>query len=72
MLRKGKNGQYQYRKMQVPGAEIKYTEKPDKNRYSHSADAEQYMALGFVGGYVMDAQEDEVYDEYSEVGVMGY
>lgn len=73
MLRKGKNGQYQYRKMQVPGAEIKYTEKPDKNRYSHSADAEQYMALGFVGGYVMDRQEDDDYhEEHHETGVMGY
>jgi hypothetical protein len=68
MLRKGKNGQYQYRKLQVPGAEIRYTEKPDKNRYSHPADAEQYLALGFLG----TTQEEEEYDEYHETGVMGY
>lgn len=68
MLRKGKNGLYQYRKMQVPGAEERYTEKPDKNRYSHPADAEQYLALGFLGY----REEEEYYDDYHEVGVMGY
>ncbi|WP_308418174.1 hypothetical protein, partial [Chitinimonas sp. BJB300] len=47
-LRKGFNGGYQLRKMQVAGEE-RYTEKPDKNRFSHPHDALQYVALGHNG-----------------------
>jgi hypothetical protein len=71
MLRKAKNGGYRYKKMNVAGNEHKYHEKPDKNRYSHISDAEQYLALGFAGGYVVDSEE-EYYDDFHEVGVMGY
>lgn len=72
MLRKGKIGGYQYKRVQVSG-EAKFKDKPDKNKYSHPADAEQYMALGFAGGYVIDLQDEEdEYDDFNEVGVMGY
>ena len=72
MIRKGKIGGYQYKRMQMSGEE-RYKDKPDKNKYSHPADAEQYMALGFAGGYVIESQYDEdEYDDFDEVGVMGY
>jgi len=71
-LRKGKIGGYQYKRVQMSG-EARYKDKPDKNKYSHPADAEQYMALGFAGGYVLDSQEEfDEYDNYEEVGIMGY
>lgn len=44
MLITGFKGGYQYRRMQVPGAE-RYTDKPDKNDYSHPHDGLQYAAL---------------------------
>ena len=62
MIRKGKIGGYQYKRMQVSGEE-KYKDKPNKNKFSHPADAEQYMALGFAGGYVVDSHDDD-YDDY--------
>lgn len=73
MIRKGKIGGYQYKRMQVSGEE-KYKDKPDKNKFSHPADAEQYMALGFAGGYVLKSDDDygEDFDEFDDVGVMGY
>lgn len=73
MIRKGKIGGYQYKRMQVSGEE-KFQDKPNKNKYSHPADAEQYMALGFAGGYVVNSDEDydDDYDDFNDVGVMGY
>jgi hypothetical protein len=44
MLRRGFNGRYCYRRMQVPGEE-RYRDVPDKNEYSHLHDALQYAAL---------------------------
>ena len=73
MIRKGKIGGYQYKRMQMSGEE-RYKDKPDKNKYSHPADAEQYLALGFMGGYVVDSSDDydDDFDDYEDVGVMGY
>lgn len=48
MLRKGFNGGYHYRRMQVTGEE-KFVDKPDKGKFSHVSDACQYMFLGAVG-----------------------
>lgn len=48
-LRKGKMGGYCYRRMNVSGE--RYADKPDKNDYSHPADAEQYLALGYIYGF---------------------
>jgi hypothetical protein len=44
-LRKGMAGAYAYKRIQVSGAE-RYHDKPDKNQYSHSCDALQYLVLG--------------------------
>lgn len=61
-LRKGKQGAYKYKRLQVSGSG-KFSEKPDKNDYSHPADAEQYLALGFLEGYETD-QDDFGVDEF--------
>jgi len=72
LLRKAKNGSYCYKRVAVAGAEEKYRDKPDKNKYSHTSDAEQYLALGFVGGYVTDSDDDEWgEDEFVEYDAMG-
>lgn len=47
-LRKGFNGGYKYKRLQVVG-EDRYIDKPDKNKYSHCHDALQYAVLGAVG-----------------------
>ena len=44
-LIKGFRGGYQYRRMQVSGAE-RYEEKPNKNKFSHVHDALQYALIG--------------------------
>jgi hypothetical protein len=44
MTRRGFNGRYQYRRIQLAGAE-RYKDIPDKNDYSHIHDALQYAAL---------------------------
>jgi hypothetical protein len=44
MIRRGFNGRYQYKRLQVPGQE-RFKDVPDKNDYSHLHDALQYAAL---------------------------
>lgn len=44
MLRRGFLGGYRYRRIQVKGDE-RYTDEPDKNKYSHPHDGLQYGAL---------------------------
>lgn len=44
MIRRGFNGRYQYKRLQVVGAE-RFKDVPDKNDYSHLQDALQYAAL---------------------------
>jgi len=44
VLRKGFNGGYKYRRIQVVGEE-RYTDEPMKNSYSHPHDALQYVAM---------------------------
>lgn len=65
VLRKGKIGAYHYKKVRAPGQDERFREAPDKNYASHPADAEQYLALGFVGGYVVDYDPDD-YDEETQ------
>lgn len=48
VLRKGFNGGYKYRRIQVTGEE-RYTDEPMKNAYSHPHDALQYVALEHGG-----------------------
>ena len=47
-LRKAHAGGYKLKKMQVSGEE-RFIEKPLKNKYSHCAEAAQYLFLGAVG-----------------------
>lgn len=49
MIRKACAGGYKYKRVQVSGEE-RFQDKPDKGRYSHVADAMQYLFLGAVGG----------------------
>ena len=49
MLRKACSGGYKYKRMQVSG-QARFMDKPDKGRYSHVADACQYLMLGAIGG----------------------
>ena len=46
MLRKACGGGYHYRRLQVLGQVPRFEEKPNKNRYSHVAEALQYLLLG--------------------------
>jgi hypothetical protein len=52
VIRKGFNGGYKLRRLQVSGEE-RYTNKPDKNRFSHPHDSLQYVAL-LVSGAIYD------------------
>jgi hypothetical protein len=55
VLRKALSGGYSYRRMQVSGQE-RFKDVPDKNKFSHVADALQYLALGATGGEVIFAK----------------
>lgn len=57
IIRKAMAGGYKYKRLQVTGEE-RFTDKPDKNRYSHPADALQYMALGMGEGTALISSED--------------
>jgi hypothetical protein len=48
MFRRAMNGGYCYKRLQVVG-EDRFQDVPDKNKYSHIADAGQYLFLGAVG-----------------------
>jgi len=56
MTRKALAGGYKYKRLMVSGSD-RYTDKPDKNRYSHVADSLQYLMVGagegdnVIGGY---------------------
>lgn len=61
MLRKGFMGGYQFRRMQTSAE--RYTDKPDKNIYSHCHDALQYVATRLFGGALTQAQHQT--DDFS-------
>lgn len=58
VVRKGKLGGYCLKRVAVSGAEEKFRDKPDKNKFSHTSDAEQYLGLGFITGYVPSTKPD--------------
>lgn len=63
VLRKGFQGGYAYKRVQVGGSEDRFRDTPDKNKYSHPHDGCQYLCLGFVGGYVSaNSSFEEAYD----------
>lgn len=51
-LRKAMSGGYRYKRVQVSGSD-RYQDKPDKNNFSHVADALQYLLLGGGEGRVI-------------------
>jgi hypothetical protein len=67
MLRKALAGGYKYKRMAVSGQE-RYMDKPDKGRYSHVADALQYMMLGGgEGGRVVENTKSSKKIDYSDM-----
>ncbi len=62
VLRKGFNGGYCYKRVNVGGVEDRYRDVPDKNGFSHSHDALQYLCLGFTGGYIEHSELELAYD----------
>ena len=77
-LRRGFLGGYQFRRMQISGTN-RFTEQPDKNRYSHLHDALQYAATRIFGTNLLgfDSSNDDDYDEdfnqnYTRNKVTGY
>jgi len=70
MLRKGFQGGYHYKRIQAGGVEDRYRDVPNKNQFSHSHDALQYLCLGFAGGYVTQSHDEygQHEDEYRETG----
>jgi hypothetical protein len=48
VLRSGFGGGYAFRRLRISGEEARYTDVPDKNKYSHPHDALQYVALEFA------------------------
>lgn len=57
IVRKACAGGYKYKRLQVTGEE-RFTDVPDKNRYSHPADALQYMMIGMGEGTALISSED--------------
>ena len=73
-LRRAKQGGYCYKRVAVAGSEGRFKDKPDKNKYSHCSDAEQYMALGFIHSYtsVNDLDQWEEPLNHTQRGAGGY
>lgn len=56
MIRKAMAGGYKYKRVAATGAE-RFMDKPDKGRYSHVADALQYLMIGAgEGGKVIESE----------------
>lgn len=75
VLRKGFNGAYKYRRIQVTGEE-RYTETPAKNPYSHPHDALQYVALEGGGAQAMAPRQPRaripsVSGSHASTGLLG-
>lgn len=67
MLRKGMNGGYRYKRMQVSGE--RFQQKPDKNKYSHVCEALQYLMLGLGRGYDVISSHSNV-TKFKVVGAL--
>ena len=73
VLRKACQGGYAYKRVKVVGDE-RYRDLPDKNKYSHPADAGQYMLLGAGEGTLVlqnpQSHRDRDYEGFRKA--MGY
>lgn len=71
MIRKGFNGGYKFRQLQVSG-ETRYSEQADKNAYSHCHDALAYLALWLCQPKTLP-EVDFTFDGYSVIDpLVGY
>lgn len=69
IIRKACAGGYKYKRLQVSGEE-KFMDVPDKNRYSHPADALQYMMLGMGEGTMLISSADSGKEiDYSHINM---
>lgn len=62
ITRKGMRGGYEYRRVQVSGAE-RHADKPNKNRYSHPCEAGQYLMLGYGEGRRVMASQNRAFKQ---------
>lgn len=71
MIRKGLQGGFCYRRIQVTGE--RYTEEPDKNEYSHPVEACEYALQGEGEGRIalMSARPAQPYKAKMEVNIWG-
>lgn len=65
MLRKALAGGYMYKRVQVSGTP-RYNTKPDKNEYSHVADACQYLMVGLGEGVGLIRQANSEFNKHAE------
>jgi len=65
MLRKALSGGYMYKRIQVAGTP-RYNTKPDKNEYSHVADAGQYLMVGLGEGVNLIRKPNSDFDKQAE------
>jgi len=67
MLLSGFNGDYCYKKMRTADGSDKFSEKADKNEFSHVHDALQYLIVGSVGGSIDYSKPDMNQDDFSSL-----
>lgn len=72
VMRKGFQGGYAFKRINIVGSEDRYRLVPDKDSHSHPHDAHQYLCLGFQGGYVVEAPSAFVYTDDESYGEGGY
>jgi len=65
MLRKALSGGYQYKRIQVSG-NPRYNVKPDKNEYSHVADACQYLMVGLGEGVGLIRRPNSDFNKHAQ------
>jgi len=53
VLRPACAGRYRYKRVQVQGGGTRYADQPEKNRYSHVAEALQYLLMGGGEGHAL-------------------
>jgi hypothetical protein len=73
LLRKGFNGGYRYRQLNVSG-ETRYTDKPEKNSSSHIHDSLQYAMVYLKEDIIIDSGTEYAphVAQYNTAGVAGY
>jgi hypothetical protein len=67
MLRNALGGGYQYRQIAVAGVTPRHAESPEKNHFSHIAEALQYAVLGEGEGWDMIGAKREAAPDYSSI-----